>query len=276
MRLLDTLDRLLAESSVVGGTQPNPSGPQPSRVGEQFKPKEATPISAEELHELNQKAKRWIQQATFYVTKVIPVVGFYLSEMTICLTYSLPTMAVDDRQNIYINPLFLKEINAEEAVAVLVHEALHIMNETHYRQMGRNPQVWNIATDYIMNWYIRADEFKLPDGVLLPDENGDVHIQCGMTGQTFTYNIKGRTAEWLYAQIARDTKIPPPPPPPPGGDPPPPPPPWNPRIGDPVYNKSTKQYGQIEGFDDKGNPLCRKITREQAKEIAKRLKGQAI
>lgn len=84
----------------------------------------------------------------------------------------IPTMAVDDRGNIYINPAFGNKLSDREFYGVLAHEALHKANGTFLRGRNREPHLWNIATDSVMNYWLRQDGFDLPAEGIIPDNNG--------------------------------------------------------------------------------------------------------
>ena len=59
--------------------------------------------------------------------------------------------------NIYWNDEFVKSISDEEIQAVLVHEASHVIWEHPLRKGKRNHELWNIATDYVINSWIAYD-----------------------------------------------------------------------------------------------------------------------
>jgi hypothetical protein len=97
-----------------------------------------------------------------------------LGKMKIVFTRDgIDTMAVDNSMNIYLNPEFtLEDLTILETVGVLAHEVMHIVNLTHARREDRDPELWNIATDYIMNRELLKDGFTLPKFGCLPYESG--------------------------------------------------------------------------------------------------------
>lgn len=86
------------------------------------------------------------------------------------------TMATDGRQIVY-SAKFIKEIcpdnNIQVLKGVIVHEVDHIMFLHHLRIKGRNPKVWNIACDYIVNHHVQQAGFKLPQNLYISDEFTD-------------------------------------------------------------------------------------------------------
>lgn len=155
-----------------------------------------------------QCAARIVAGKTF-IFKNLPIVGYILKKLRVVMTYDIPTMAVDDIGNIYINPIFGMKITPQEFVGVLIHEAVHVLNLTFLRKKHRRHKLWNIATDYIMNRDIKKDGFALPKGVLEPDENGIIKVKYDDINKGETevdFDISDKSAEWLYAQLEKLAK----------------------------------------------------------------------
>lgn len=62
----------------------------------------------------------------------------------------LPTAAVDGR-NLYFNTQFFNAMSNKEIEFVIAHEILHCVFDHLSRREERNPQLYNIAADYIVN-----------------------------------------------------------------------------------------------------------------------------
>jgi predicted metal-dependent peptidase len=62
----------------------------------------------------------------------------------------LPTAAVDGR-NLYFNTQFFNAMNNKEIEFVIAHEILHCVFDHLGRREDRNPMIYNIAADYIVN-----------------------------------------------------------------------------------------------------------------------------
>jgi len=115
-----------------------------------------------------------LTKAKFTLYKEKPFFGLLLTKLRTVPTYSVPTMAVDNNANIYINPKFvIDELSPAEVTGVLAHEVMHIATETFFRQRGRRMDLWNIATDYMMNRDILEMNMSLPKMGLLPEQQGD-------------------------------------------------------------------------------------------------------
>jgi predicted metal-dependent peptidase len=68
-----------------------------------------------------------------------------------------PTAAVDGR-NIYYNRNFFADLSLQEVVFVLCHEVLHVALDHLGRRGHRDPQWWNMSTDYVINDMLIKDK----------------------------------------------------------------------------------------------------------------------
>jgi len=100
-----------------------------------------------------------------------------LQHLSVKFTYKYPTMAVDDKMHIFINPdfaFYMYNRNPDEVVGVLAHETMHHANETFARKKHRDHQLWNQCTDYIMNMYLLQNDWVLPqEGCIPTRQHGD-------------------------------------------------------------------------------------------------------
>ena len=67
-----------------------------------------------------------------------------------------PTAAVDGR-NFYYNSDFVNKLDPDEVVFLVGHELGHCMFEHFLRREDRNPQLWNMAGDYVINWILKRE-----------------------------------------------------------------------------------------------------------------------
>lgn len=76
------------------------------------------------------------------------------------------TMATDGKC-IYYDPNFVIKYSQIILVGVLAHEAYHCIYKHHLRMVGKDPEDWNKAGDYRINWDLIQFGFKLPDFILI-------------------------------------------------------------------------------------------------------------
>ncbi len=81
----------------------------------------------------------------------------------------IPTFATDGRC-IYYNKEFADSITVDEIEFVLLHEVMHPAF-FHLTRMGdRDPTIWNIAGDYVINHQLISAGLKGPKDILVSDE----------------------------------------------------------------------------------------------------------
>ncbi|GAA3508774.1 putative metal-dependent peptidase [Streptosporangium album] len=88
---------------------------------------------------------------------------------------------------IYVNPLV--RMSAAEWRFVLAHEMLHAALRHGDRIGGRDPYLWNVAADYVINgWLVEMAVGEMPEGLL------------------FDQSLAGLSAEAVYDRIATDLR----------------------------------------------------------------------
>ena len=75
---------------------------------------------------------------------------------------TIPTAAVDQRNQIYINPTWFNTLSVEEVVFVLAHEIGHVIGQHATRRGARQPKKWNIAGDAWINDMLKAADIGTP------------------------------------------------------------------------------------------------------------------
>ena len=98
---------------------------------------------------------------------------------------TIETMCTDG-QHIWWSPDFVEKMhqqNAQYNMAIIAHEVAHIVLHHHLRRGERDPELWNIACDFVVNLILKDAGFDLPEGALLDDQ------------------YKGMTAEQVYDRL---------------------------------------------------------------------------
>ncbi len=75
----------------------------------------------------------------------------------------IPTAGTDG-ETIYYNPEYLKSLSVEEQTFVFAHEVCHIAFNHILRSEGKDPELWNIATDGVINQFLKRDGLKMAKG----------------------------------------------------------------------------------------------------------------
>jgi len=112
----------------------------------------------------------------------------------------IPSMGVNKIGDLFYAKKFVNGLSNEHLTSVLCHEVLHIALMTFDRERKRDLILWNIATDYAINWILKKDGFQLPKDLLLANDNGEISFS-GKGGKTITINIKDLCAEEIYDKL---------------------------------------------------------------------------
>lgn len=94
-----------------------------------------------------------------------------------------PTAATDGKV-IYYNPEFLNSISKEEQTFVFAHEVCHIAFNHILRSEGKDENLWNIATDAVINQFLKRDGAALVDGVV------DIEEAINYTAEDFYQKLQ--------------------------------------------------------------------------------------
>ena len=79
------------------------------------------------------------------------------------------TMATDGR-SVWFNPAWCEAHGVEKIMGVIAHEVLHVVNKHHLRRGDRDPRLWNIAADLLINRLLEDDNYVLPANGLFDRE----------------------------------------------------------------------------------------------------------
>lgn len=75
----------------------------------------------------------------------------------------IPTAGTDG-ETIYYNPKYLESLSVEEQTFIFAHEVCHIAFNHILRSEGKDPELWNIATDGVINQFLKRDGLKMATG----------------------------------------------------------------------------------------------------------------
>jgi predicted metal-dependent peptidase len=114
-----------------------------------------------------------------------------VEDEAVCAALNVRVAAVHSEiQEIYINPKAL--LRGEELRFVMAHEFLHIGLRHELRRQGRDPWLWNVACDFVINgWLIEMGVGRAPEAI----------------GYLFDAELHGASAEEIYDRITGDLRL---------------------------------------------------------------------
>lgn len=118
-----------------------------------------------------------IQKCILQVRRECNFFGSLMLFAQIETTKKLPTAATDGRK-IFFNEEFLNSLSSKEQNALMLHEVLHMALLHVTRRQNRDPHIWNIAADIVVNDLIeRNTSFPLPQGAITDTRFQDKSVE---------------------------------------------------------------------------------------------------
>lgn len=108
----------------------------------------------------------------------------------------VPSMGVNPKGDLLWNRKWIETLDDEEIIGVLAHETMHMALQHLDRGKGKNREVFNVATDLVVNGMLKRNNFKLPTSGVIPDYNDSFEI----FNQTIK-KISEKSAEQVYDEI---------------------------------------------------------------------------
>jgi predicted metal-dependent peptidase len=155
------------------------------KAGNKARNKEGQPDSMAE------SARRWFV-ANYPLLASLAAAFEIVEDAELCQRLDISLAAVNTEiQRIYINPKF--PWTANQLQFVMAHELLHVGLRHEARMQGRDPFLWNIACDYIINaWLVEMGIGEMPTPSLMLD---------------LTLRFEHESAEALYDRIVKDLRL---------------------------------------------------------------------
>jgi predicted metal-dependent peptidase len=121
--------------------------------------------------------KETIQKCILQVRKECVFFGALMLFAEVRDTKKIPTAATDGLV-LYFNEDFLFSLSSSEQNALMLHEVLHMALLHVSRRESRDPHIWNIAADIVVNDLIqRNTNFKLPKDAIIDNKYSDKSVE---------------------------------------------------------------------------------------------------
>ena len=121
--------------------------------------------------------KETIQKCILQVRKECVFFGALMLFAEVKDTKKISTAATDGLV-LYFNEDFLFSLSSSEQNALMLHEVLHMALLHVSRRESRDPHIWNIAADIVVNDLIqRNTNFKLPKGAIIDNQFRDKSVE---------------------------------------------------------------------------------------------------
>src|SRR5690242_12336593 len=114
--------------------------------------------------------------------------------------HPIDTMAVDGK-NLYYNPDWTLKLSSRECEGVVCHEVMHCALSHFDRRQNRDPMIWNIAGDFVINGDLRDSGFILPGTPLPFDQLVNPKSQSQKGIYLYDPKLKGMSTEAIYDKL---------------------------------------------------------------------------
>lgn len=151
-----------------------------------------------------------VKRSVYGILKTQPYFFPLVASMRIALSEDVPTLAVSQDEDLVVNPEFWSTLLGDDKAVVLIHEALHVALNHHYRaqDMGSvDATLWNIATDCVINRYLRT---LFPDSKVLREGVSEelVHeliarFDPGLASRVAVDDLRRMNEEQIYSVLKR-------------------------------------------------------------------------
>ena len=92
-----------------------------------------------------------------------PFFGSVVASVSYKENDEIPTAGTDG-ETIYYNPKYLESLSVEEQTFIFAHEVCHIAFNHILRSEDKDLELWNIATDGVINQFLKRDGLKMAPG----------------------------------------------------------------------------------------------------------------
>lgn len=92
-----------------------------------------------------------------------PFFGSVVANVDYRANTNIPTAGTDGKV-VYYNPEFLEKLSIDEQTFIFAHEICHIAFNHILRSEGKEPAIWNTATDAVINAFLKRDGLKMVEG----------------------------------------------------------------------------------------------------------------
>lgn len=117
-----------------------------------------------------------IQRAKIHLLLKEAFFGNLLMHLEILPDKNKRTFATNGRYIKY-SPSYAKQLTRSGISAVLAHEVMHCVFKHHIFRKGRDPELWNDAGDYCINWILAESGFNLPGNPLIDRRFADMSTE---------------------------------------------------------------------------------------------------
>jgi predicted metal-dependent peptidase len=108
---------------------------------------------------------------------------------------------INAKGDFYYKKEYIKSLNDNVIKSLVVHEILHLSLLHLLRTGNRDPFIFNLSCDVVVNQLLKDNDFQLGEGWIVSDENNCIEI-CGVKIK----DCNKKTAEQIYDELKKYSK----------------------------------------------------------------------
>lgn len=136
----------------------------------------------------SQRARSWFM-SSFPLLGAMVAAFTFIESAAVCQRESITVAAIDERsRELFLNPA--AGLSEQELRFVIAHEVLHVALRHMDRRAGREPYLWNVACDFVINQWLIDMQVGVPPTI------GMLHDAA----------LVGLSAESVYDRLATDLR----------------------------------------------------------------------
>lgn len=124
----------------------------------------------------------------------MPFFSYLVMNLTLQEDNNIGTCGVSEFGKLYWNSSYIEKLSDKDLYFILCHECLHVAKADFIRLEDRNVDIWNKASDYVINYMLLGCDITISDSYnyLFPDIYGIIKIKDSK------FDINNKTTEEVY------------------------------------------------------------------------------
>lgn len=147
------------------------------------------------------ETKDRIIKARVKLQKDNPFFAYLVLNLNISENKEIKSMGVDIKGNLIYNKKWVSKLDDEQLKGVLCHEVLHLALQHFIRGENKEHEIYNIATDLVINCILTNNNFALPKGCV--PCNNEFELVKGL----ILKELDKKTADEVYHEIMKSGKV---------------------------------------------------------------------
>jgi predicted metal-dependent peptidase len=124
----------------------------------------------------------------------MPFFSYLVMNLTLHEDNNIDTCRVSEFGKLYWNSEYIDKLSEKDLYFILCHECLHVAKADFMRLEDRDRNIWNIASDYVINYILVGCDILISNSYnyLFPDAHGNIILKNS------SFHINNKTTDEVY------------------------------------------------------------------------------